>query len=280
MSEENAAPNPDTGNTIVTNPPVTPPTDTWVPPDWAKDAPAELHPMLKAKNYATPVDVLKAYAEAQKVISADKVPLPKDGQWDAESRKKLGIPETAEGYQLEKPQLPEGMAWDEKFEKALIPVAHQAGLTPRQLQTLMGAYAEYQKGQFEALGASVKQAREQVESTLRQEFGGQFDAKVSMAKRVVQQLGGEELVRALDETGFGNNPALVKFAAKIGSMMAEDTLKSGANTGFGMGVEEAKTEIARLEANPIYMDKYHAERPALMKKRDELYKIAFPNKAA
>jgi hypothetical protein len=255
--------------------------DAWSPPEWAKDVPAEHHALLKAKNYKSPADVIVAYANAQKALSGDKVPVPKDGVWDADARKKLGIPDKPEDYAtaIKKPELPEGMKWDEGFEKAALPVAHSLGLTPKQLEGLMGFYGAHQAEQFKASQAALVTAAEETAAALRDEFGAQFEAKLTQAKRVVQQLGGPEVIQALNETGAGNNPHLVKLFAKIGAMMGEDQLKSGASGQFGMGTEEAKAEIRKLQSHPAYMDKYHAEHQDIITKLGELHKTAYPEAA-
>lgn len=279
MTDEQAPPvNADTGATVLGQPPAQ--GETWTPPDWAKDVPQEHHALLKAKNYKTPADVVNAYASAQKLISADKIPLPgKDGVWDAESAKKLGIPEKPDGYQYKKPELPQGMKWDETFEKAALPVAHSLGLTPKQLEGLMTFYAAHQAEQFKGMGVQMQQGRTEAEAALRQEFGPQYDARMTQALRVVQSLGGPEVQAVLNETGAGNRPELVKFFAKIGAMMGEDQLKSGASGGFGMGREEAKAEITKLLQHPARMDRNHPEHRYYLERMAELQKIATPEAA-
>ena len=267
--------------TILTNDIQQPAGDQWTPPEWAKDVPAEHHALLKAKNYKSPADVIVAYANAQKALSGDKIPLPKDGVWDADARKKLGIPDKAEDYAtaIKKPELPEGMKWDEGFEKAALPVAHQLGLTPKQLEGLMTFYGAHQAQAFKDAQAGLVTAAEETASILRDEFGPQFEARLTQAKRVVQQLGGPEVVEALNRTGAGNDPHMVKLFAKIGAMMGEDQLKSGASGQFGMGTEEAKAEIRKLQNHPAYMDKYHPEHGDIITKLGELHKTAFPEAA-
>ena len=267
--------------TILTNDIQQPAGDQWTPPEWAKDVPAEHHALLKAKNYKSPADVIVAYANAQKALSGDKVPIPKDGVWDADARKKLGIPDTAEGYAgaIKKPELPEGMTWDEGFEKAALPVAHQLGLTPKQLEGLMTFYGAHQAEQFKGQVAARQAETADAETVLREKFGPQYDARLSQAKRVVQQLGGADVAQALNETGAGNRPELIELFAKIGAMMGEDQLKSGASGAFGMGTEEAKAEIRKLQGHPAYMDKYHPEHGDIITKLGELHKTAFPEAA-
>lgn len=278
MTDQSATPaSADTGATLLTTQPPTT-GDTWTPPDWAKDVPQEHHALLKAKNYKTPADVVNAYANAQKAISADKIPLPKDGVWDAESLKKLGVPEKPEGYQIERPKLPDGMKWDEGFEKVALPAAHQLGLTPKQLNGLMQMYAAYQGEQFKGAALNRQQERTSSEEALRQEFGPQYDARLTQAQRVARFLG-PEFVQVLNETGVGNRPEFVKAFAKLGAMMGEDQLKTGQSGGFGMGAEEAKTEIKKLQQHPAFMDKYHVEHKDIIAKLGELHKIAFAEAA-
>lgn len=44
------------------------------------------------------------------------------------------------------------------------------------------------------------------------------------ARRVVERFGGEGLVGILNDTGYGNHPAVVGFLSKLGSIMSEDSL--------------------------------------------------------
>lgn len=47
------------------------------------------------------------------------------------------------------------------------------------------------------------------------------------ARRVVQRFGDENLVSLLRDSGYGDNPAVVKFLYKISSIMSEDSLVLG-----------------------------------------------------
>lgn len=44
------------------------------------------------------------------------------------------------------------------------------------------------------------------------------------AKRVIEKFGGPEIIELLDDTGYGNNPHVVKLLATIGEQMGEDSL--------------------------------------------------------
>ncbi len=108
----------------------------------------------------------------------------------------------------------------------------------------MGMYAAHQATQFQGSAAALNQARADSEATLREKFGPQYDARLTQAKRVVQSLGGAGVIEALNATGAGNNPELIEMFAKIGAMMGEDQLKSGASGSFGMGRKKRKRKSA------------------------------------
>lgn len=57
------------------------------------------------------------------------------------------------------------------------------------------------------------------------EIGGDaFARNVEYAKRVVERFGSSEFKKALDETGLGNHPELLRVFSRIGKSMADDRL--------------------------------------------------------
>lgn len=282
MTVENLPPaNPaDTGNP----PPPADPNAAWVAPDWIKEAPAELQAVVKAKGYQTPLDVVKAYDHAQRAIGAEKIVLPKDGVWDADARAKLGIPEAPEGYKVTRPEMPDGVPYDDKFEAAMLPVAHKLGITPQQLNGLVEAVTQHRLGEFGALAQTSKQAREAAESELRTEYGAAYDAKVEQARRAIAFAGGDQLTQAIEAAGVGNNPAFIRAWAKVGAMLSEDKLKSGQGGSFAMTPDEARNEIAKInaqmiDANSPLMSKNHPEHEMVLQRLSDLHRMAAGGKA-
>ena len=79
------------------------------------------------------------------------------------------------------------------------------------------------------------------------DFGGEnFDKNVKFARRVIETFGGEnkgeDLKKAFNETGVGNLPVLVKFLAKIGPLISEDTFLAAGAEAPGVGGGEEKTD--------------------------------------
>jgi hypothetical protein len=159
------------------------------------------------------------------------IPLPKDGKWSPEALKALGVPEKPEGYTLERPQLPEGVPYDEGFESEMRGAAHELGIAPWQLQGLLNRYADYAGRQFGDIAKRGEETRAQVEEQLKRDWGRDYAAKLSFAKRTVAAYGGETAVAELNTSGLGNQPALIRMLAAIGEAMGEDNLVQGDKSG-------------------------------------------------
>jgi hypothetical protein len=113
--------------------------------------------------------------------------------------------------------------------------AKEKGLSPDQAQALLeresanvaSFVAEQQKTHEEMRTSWLEQAR-----TDKEIGGDNFNANTELAKRVVERFGTDEFKKALDESGLGNHPELVRILARIGKAMGNDTLVvPGSSTG-------------------------------------------------
>lgn len=243
--------------------------------EWTSTLSPELRQIVETKGYKTPADVVQAYAHAQRAIGADKIPLPKDGVWDEVARAKLGIPREADGYKLNRPELPQGITYDEAFEKAALPVAHKLGLTPAQVQGLLDFYAGHQAQSFQSVMRGRTEDETQSVGLLQQEWGPTYDAKIAQAARAARYFGGQQLIDFLNQSGVGNNPELVRTFAKIGSMMTEDSLKIGRAHGFSITPDEARREANKLMASPAYTNRDHPEHGSIVEQVQQLFERAY-----
>lgn len=250
---------------------------------WTASLAPELKQLVTDKGYKTPADVVQAYAHAQRAIGADRIPVPKDGIWDDVAREKLGIPKDPSGYKLAKPELPPGVVWDDATEKAAMPLFHKLGLTPAQANGLLEFYAGQQVAQHTTLTQAQEQkaqelaaGREDAIKGLKTEWGQKYDQNINFASRAVQHIGGEDLVKVMNETGLGDNPVVVKAFAKIGELLGEDVLKVGKADGV-MTPAEAQAEARRLMALPEYTSKDPVVRAAAVKKVNDLFGMSFDN---
>jgi len=117
---------------------------------------------------------------------------------------------------------PEGQALDANALAVFEPIAKELGLTQEQAQKLVDIYPQIQQQQAEAWSKQIADWGEQVKAD--KEIGGdKFNASVGLAQRALDQFGNPELREYLNASGLGNHPALVRFCARVGKSMAEDS---------------------------------------------------------
>lgn len=137
----------------------------------------------------------------------------------AEKAEKDKKPAAPEKYEF---AAPEGQALDANALAVFEPIAKELGLTQEQAQKLVDIYPQIQQQQAEAWSKQIADWGEQVKAD--KEIGGdKFNASVGLAQRALDQFGNPELREYLNASGLGNHPALVRFCAKVGKSMAEDS---------------------------------------------------------
>ncbi|QPT15226.1 peptidase [Serratia rubidaea] len=125
---------------------------------------------------------------------------------------------------------PEGQELDANALSVFEPIAKELGLSQEQAQKLVDIYPQLQQQQAEAWSKQVADWGEQVKAD--KEIGGDnFNASVGAAQRALDQFGNPELREYLNASGLGNHPALVRFCAKVGKSMAEDSIVMPNNGG-------------------------------------------------
>lgn len=127
-------------------------------------------------------------------------------------------PETLD---FSKVNVPEGMVLDDTFKG----IAKEIGLTNSGTEKLLG----YAKSEiYDRIQAVQAENRDKLIGEWEQQSRSNFPGeKLEIAKRAYQQLADENLRNFMDETGLGNNPAMVGMFYKLGAMMAEGKLVLG-----------------------------------------------------
>lgn len=152
-------------------------------------------------------------------LAAEKEAKEKADKEAAEKAEKEKKPAAPEKYEFTPP---EGQELDANALAVFEPIAKELGLSQEQAQKLVDIYPQIQQQQAEAWSKQVADWGEQVKAD--KEIGGdKFNASVGAAQRALDQFGNTELREYLNASGLGNHPALVRFCAKVGKAMAEDT---------------------------------------------------------
>ncbi|HGM6654497.1 MULTISPECIES: peptidase [Serratia] len=158
-------------------------------------------------------------SKTAKELAAEKDAKEKADKEAAEKAEKDKKPTAPEKYEFTPP---EGQELDANALAVFEPIAKELGLSQEQAQKLVDIYPQIQQQQAEAWSKQVSDWGEQVKAD--KEIGGdKFNASVGAAQRALDQFGNPELREYLNASGLGNHPALVRFCAKVGKAMAEDT---------------------------------------------------------
>jgi len=184
-------------------------------------------------------------------------------------------PQAPEPYAITRPDMPDGLTWDDAFEKAALPVAQKLGLSPTQLQGLADFYAQHQADT--GLGAMRQRALDEAAASdaLKAEWGAHYDTKLAQASRAARYFGGEQLIAVLNETGLGNHPDLVRAFARAGAFLGEDALRSGSQATGVLPPDEALKKARGLMARPAYVSRAHPEHGALVDEVRQLFEQAY-----
>lgn len=148
------------------------------------------------------------------------------------------VPEDGK-YQL---AMPEGVEVDQEMVDALGPEFKDLGLTNKQAQALADKFIEVQskraEGQAKEWGETVQKWADDAKAD--KEIGGdKWDGTVKAGRAAVERLGTPGLKEYLNATGGGNHPEVIRFMAKVGSMLREDDPAMGGAGGSGKPAEAA-----------------------------------------
>jgi hypothetical protein len=212
--------------------------------------------------FSDPASLAKSYVHAQRMIGADKIPLPGKSATDDEWRqvyRRLGAPEDAKAYDI---KLGADVMGDNEMQ-GFRNAAFEAGLNNKQADTVakfMDQTLTQARAQFEQ---QADEARYTGEQELRKEWGQAFDQKVELAyKAAVDTLGTADLldeIKLADGRMLGDHPAVVKMFARIAEQLGEDNL-IGDTSEMVMTPNEASSRISEMtRRDSPYWDKMHPE---------------------
>ena len=223
-------------------------------------------------NFNNMEDFVKSYLHAQKLVGADKIPVPNkhatEEDWN-EVFKRLGAPSDPNDYKYDlKDQEMDSQAVQE-FNKT----AHRLGLLPKQAEGLIKFYNEMNVNNAASQEEAAAQAQMNVEVELKKEFGPQFNKRLDQAKRLaVNSLGQDFLENTYlkDGSRLGDNLNVIKAFSDLADKLSEDPIIQGDGTSY-MTAKDIEKEITELtQEGSAYWDKNHINH---QKAVDEVLKL-------
>ena len=224
------------------------------------------------ENFNNMEDFVKSYLHAQKLVGADKIPVPNkhatDEDWN-EVFKRLGAPGNPEDYKynLKDQEMDTGQL--QEFNKT----AHRLGLLPKQAEGLIKFYNELNGNIASNQEDQAAEAQLATETELKKEYGPQFAKRLDQAKRLaVNSLGSEFLENTYlkDGSRLGDNLTVIKAFSDLADKLSEDPIIQGDGASY-MTAKDIEKEITDLtqEGSP-YWSKTH---PNHQKSVDEVLKL-------
>ena len=217
-------------------------------------------------------DLLKGYVHAQKLVGSNKIPIPNkhstDEDWN-EVFKKLGAPDTPEGYQYNLKDQEVDSQQVSEFNKK----AHQLGLLPKQAEGLIKFYNEMNGNLAATQEDQAAQAQLTTETELKKEYGPQFSKRLDQAKKLAIGTLGQDFLENTylkDGSRLGDNLNVIKAFSSLADKLSEDEIIKGDGSSY-MTAKEIEKEIDDLtqEGSP-YWNKTH---PNHQKNIDEVLKL-------
>ena len=244
--------------------------------------PSELAGEPCLKNFDTVDKLANSYVHAVRKMGAPpenflKVPTKEGESWDDVYRA-IGRPDTAEGYSFEDYESDDDGHLDE-FKQW----AHGENFTNDQAHVILDELNTMIARGKEQTQDDNNRAMMDAESALMKEWPGhRFEEEMDYAQRSFRQFADKEVQELVDNSGIGNQPAFVKFFAKIGRAMGEANMVLGKPNQIGdLTPQSALDKIQDLYSDPEFVKAYSAtEHPGYKdasKRMDRLFKIAYAN---
>ena len=224
------------------------------------------------ENFNNMEDFVKSYLHAQKMVGADKIPVPNkhstDEDWN-EVFKRLGAPGSPDDYKYDFKDQEMDSQQVQEFNKT----AHRLGLLPKQAEGLIKFYNEMNGNIAANQEEAAAKAQLDVETELKKEFGPQFNKRLDQAKRLaVNSLGQDFLENTYlkDGSRLGDNLQVIKAFSDLADKLSEDPIIQGDGSSY-MTAKDIEKEITELtQEGSAYWDKTHINH---QKSVDEVLKL-------
>ena len=223
-------------------------------------------------NFNNMEDFVKSYLHAQKLVGADKIPVPNkhatEEDWN-EVFKRLGAPSYPNDYKYDFKDQEMDQGQVQEFNKT----AHKLGLLPKQAEGLIKFYNEMNVNNAASQEEAAAQSQMNVEAELKKEFGPQYNKRLDQAKRLaVNSLGQDFLENTYlkDGSRLGDNLNVIKAFSDLADKLSEDPIIQGDGTSY-MTAKDIEKEITELtQEGSAYWDKNHINH---QKAVDEVLKL-------
>jgi len=213
------------------------------------------HPSLR--HYKTKDEAVKALVHAQRMLGKTpegyvRVPSKDDNPEDRDAFfASLGRPNRPDEYALPEIDLPDGYEVQEALLEQFQATAFELGLTAEQVAGLYQWFLPVVLETHDGMEKEKRQLRDNELASLRTVHRGDTPRRLDEALRTAEAIGGNELLRALDETGAGDRAPVIAAFAKMAPLVLESGIRG---SGDGWGEELSREKLREMMQDPRYHD--------------------------
>lgn len=212
------------------------------------------------------------------VIPSADAPPEEQTKFQAELRKLWGVPDSADGYKLEKPaSLPAGVEWSDDLAKGFAAKGHELGLTPKQTQALVQYDLERLTTAQQKQEQEMTQIQEHERTEMARRWGDKVDETLMLATRLAVS---KNLPNARDlfdpKHPLFAGVDIADFVADLARGVGERSLVPGAAIN-NLDPETMAKDIMNNPNNPdhaAWLSSDHPNAPAVRAKVNDLFKRA------
>ena len=205
------------------------------PPKWIYQLPGDLQADERLRGFSNLGELAKTFL-SEREAADQKVIVPGDDS-DDETReqfyKALGRPDQPDGYELSKPEDADQLAATDEALSEFASKAHELGLSKQQAQALHDWNLERTRQAVSEMTEKQQAEKQKRIEQLKKDFGDEFNTKVENAKTAFRELGGDELLGYLKNTGQEDEPDLIRAFSAIYEKIADDSMETGTVDPFG-----------------------------------------------
>ena len=170
----------------------------------------------------------------------------------AKRKEVMGVPDSADGYDVALPEMPEGVPYDETALNEFKGIASELGFNNDQVAKLVEWDAKRAETAFNGISEQVRETTAQAEETLKNDWGTKYDYNLSKVQQATDYLG---ITDNINELGLGNNTMFLKTVLdkivpaisndKLVESAQQDTLATVSDT-----LTDIETQMMKFDGNP------------------------------
>lgn len=224
--------------------------------DGTRRIPLREHPALA--KYATQDEAIKALIHAQRMIGGNGRP---------------NVPASPREYVMPELRLPADFVIDEKMRDEYLTRAHQLGLSSEQAAGLFAWFVPMAAEAAEQMRMERDFTQTRELEALRGQHRHNTGRILDDARQAALALGGEELLKALEETGAANKAAVISALSRVAPYVLEGRFRDS-NAANQSGITEQT--LRRLMKDPRYHDPMQRD-PEFVRAIEEGFRLLYPS---